>query len=315
FVPLLTAAAEKRDALLSGAAGLCTPLLTPGEQVPDTLVESEFPLLHGLHWLAANAAERAPLLLVVDDAHWADPPSLRFLLSRRQGLAELAIAMLITERPEEAGVQGTLTGRIAGHELATVVQLQPLSGQAVARLVRLEVDCADEELCAGLAAASGGNPFYVRQLVAVLSAGQGADGAALDGEPVGRTIQARIARLHRPARRLASAAAVLGDGAPLERAAKLSGLKADEAAKAADALAAATLLEPGAPLSFVHPIVREAVYDDLPAAQRARSHARAAGLLRDAGADAELIASHLVEAHRTAGRLALPALGHAPRQA
>src|SRR5262245_12374164 len=97
FVPLLTAAAEERDALLSGAAGLCTPLLTPGEQVPDTLVESEFPLLHGLHWLAANAAERAPLLLVVDDAHWADPPSLRFLLYLLQRLDELPIAMLITE--------------------------------------------------------------------------------------------------------------------------------------------------------------------------------------------------------------------------
>jgi DNA-binding CsgD family transcriptional regulator len=318
FEPMLAVADQERDALMSGAAALSEPLFKAGEDASLTGDESEFPLLHGLHWLAANASERAPLLLVVDDAHWADPPSLRFLLYLLQRLDELPIAMLVTGRPRQPGPQGRLIAQIAGHELATVIPLQPLSDAGVARLVRIELDSADDELCASCAAATGGNPFYVQELTTALVAAGGAaagEAVALRGEPVSRTILGRIANLAPPATRLAPAAAVLGDGAPLERAAELGGLEVDEAAAAADALAGAAVLEPGAPLTFVHPIVREAVYADMPEAGRARAHARAAELLRDSGADAELIASHLVEAHGAAGDWAVPALRGAAARA
>jgi DNA-binding CsgD family transcriptional regulator len=310
FEPLL-AGEEESATLMSGAAALCAPLFTAGERAPGADGESEFPLLHGLHWLAANAAERAPLLLVVDDAHWADPPSLRFLAYLLQRLDELPIAMLVAMRPEQPDPQGRLIDRIAAHELAFVVPLQPLSEDGVASLVRLRLDDADDEICASVAAATGGNPFYVHELTTALVAADGTAGGvaeALRGEQASRTILERIARLAPPATQLAPAAAVLGDGAPLERAAELSGLEVDEAAAAADALAGAAVLESGAPLTFVHPIVREAVYADMPDAGRARAHARAAELLRDAGADSELIASHLVEAHGAAGDWAVPAL-------
>jgi DNA-binding CsgD family transcriptional regulator len=318
FEPLLTGAGQERDALMSGAAALSEPLFAAGEGRSDASGESEFPLLHGLHWLTANASERAPLLLVVDDAHWADPPSLRFLIYLLQRLDELPVAMLVTARPRQPGPQGRLTAQIAGHQLATVFPLQPLSEDGVAQLVRLEVDGADDELCAACAAATGGNPFYVQELAAALAAaGSKAAGEAeaLRGEPVSRTILGRIARLAPPAAELASAVAVLGDGAPLERAAELSGLEADVAAAAADELAGAAVFEAGAPLSFVHPIVREVVYEDIPDARRALAHARAAELLRGAGADAELIASQLVEAHGAAGDWAVPALRAAATKA
>ncbi len=318
FEPLLAVADEERDALMSGAAALCEPLFTAAEGPPGTGGESEFPLLHGLHWLAANASERAPLLIAVDDAHWADPPSLRFLIYLLQRLDELPIALLVTSRPGQPDPQGRLMARIAGHELATAVPLQPLSDDGVARLVRLELDGADDELCAACAAATGGNPFYVRELVGALAAeGTPAsrEAAALRETPASKTILERIARLAPPATALASSVAVLGDGAPLERAAELSGLEADEAARAADALAGAAVLEAGPSLAFVHPIVREAVYADLPDAQRARAHARAAELLREAGADAELIASHLVEARGASGEWAVPALRAAAARA
>ncbi len=315
FEPLL--AAGDRSALMSGAAALCGPLFDFGEEMPR-VGESEFPLLHGLHWLAANASERTPLLLAVDDAHWADPPSLRFLVYLLQRLDELPIAMLVTMRPRQPDPQGRLINRIAAHELASVIQLAPLSEDGVAHLVRLVLDGADDELCAACAAAAGGNPFYLRELTAALAAVEGestADVAALRGEPASRTILGRIAALGQPASRLAAAAAVLGDGAPLEHAAELSGLEPDEAARGADALAGAAILEPGAPLTFVHPIVREAVYGDVPDAQRARDHAQAAELLRDSRADAELIASHLIEAHGAVGDWAVPALRGAAKRA
>ncbi len=318
FEPLLAGAEEERDALMSGAAALSEPLFAAGEGGSGAGGESEFPLLHGLHWLTANASERAPLLLVVDDAHWADPPSLRFLIYLLQRLDELPIAMLVTARPRQPGPQGRLTAQIAGHELATVFPLEPLSEDGVAQLVRLEVEGADDELCAACAAATGGNPFYVQELAAALAAaGSEAAGEAeaLRGEPVSRTILGRIARLAPAAAELASAVAVLGDGAPLERAAELGGLEAGVAATAADELAGAAVFEAGAPLSFVHPIVREVVYGDIPEARRALAHARAAELLRDAGADAELIASQLVEAHGAAGDWAVPALRAAAMRA
>ena len=255
FEPLLAGAGDERDALMSGAAALSEPLFAAGEGASGAGGESEFPLLHGLHWLTANASERAPLLLVVDDAHWADPPSLRFLIYLLQRLDELPIAMLVTARPRQPGPQGGLTAQIAGHELATVFPLQPLSEDGVAQLVRLEVEGADDELCAACAVATGGNPFYVQELAAALAAaGSEAAGEAeaLRGEPVSRTILGRIARLAPSAGELASAVAVLGDGAPLERAAELGGLEAEVAAAAADELAGAAVFEAGAPCpSFI----------------------------------------------------------------
>src|SRR5207248_10506649 len=79
---------EERDALLADAAGLAAPALglgAGGASAP----EASFSTLHGLYWLTMSIARRAPLLLVVDDVHWADAPSLRFLaflVPRLEGL-------------------------------------------------------------------------------------------------------------------------------------------------------------------------------------------------------------------------------------
>jgi DNA-binding CsgD family transcriptional regulator len=312
FEPLLVAAGADRDALMAGPAALCEPLFTAAtDGTPHRPAESEFPLLHGLHWLTANAAERDPLLLVVDDAHWADPPSLRFLLYLLQRLDELPVAAVVTARPEGPEEQARLVRRIARHQHATVHPLGPLSAAAVATLVRAQLGAdADDDLCAACAAASGGNPFYLGELLAALGANHSsaADIAALSPDSASAAVLARVAALPDPASAVASAAAVLGDGAPLERAAALAGVDFDQAAEAADALAGAAVLERGAHLSFVHPIVREAVYSAVPEASRARAHARAAELLHESGADAELVALHLGNAGGAAGEWAVSAL-------
>ncbi|HEX4805241.1 MAG TPA: helix-turn-helix transcriptional regulator, partial [Conexibacter sp.] len=108
---------------------------------------------------------------------------------------------------------------------------------------------------------------------------------------------ARIRRLSPGAPALAHAVAVLGDGAPLAQAAAIAGLDAGDAATAADELAGADVLHPAPELGFVHPIVRQAVYLEIPAAERGRLHLAAAELLRaSGGADAgERAAAHLLQ--------------------
>ena len=141
-------------------------------------------------------------------------------------------------------------------------------------------------------------------------------GRATTGRTPRRAPCSRVSRpCPSPAPDLASAVAVLGSGAPLERAAALAGIGADDAAGAADALAGVAILEPGSPLTFVHPLIREAIYTHLPQAQRERAHARAAELLRDAGADPEQVATHLVESRGAAPDWSGAALAEAAARA
>ena len=74
-----SSAPEERGRLLSGAAGLAAPLFSPDPAQGIVANESGHGLIHGLFWLVTNLASPEGLLLVIDDAHWADRASLRFL--------------------------------------------------------------------------------------------------------------------------------------------------------------------------------------------------------------------------------------------
>src|SRR6185436_14473920 len=117
--------AAERGRLLAGAAAHSAPLFgsaPAAEGIPDE--EQSFALFHGLHWLTANLAERAPLVLAVDDAHWADLPSLRFLHYLLQRLDELPVALVVAARPERE----RRPGRLARHHGAAAGPAQPARG-------------------------------------------------------------------------------------------------------------------------------------------------------------------------------------------
>ena len=80
--PLVAASPPERAELLAGAAGPATRLFglaAAEDDAADALLDPSFAILHGLYWLSANLGRRSPLLLCVDDVHWADQASLRFL--------------------------------------------------------------------------------------------------------------------------------------------------------------------------------------------------------------------------------------------
>jgi predicted ATPase len=82
---LATAEACEREALLAGPAGAVGPLLFGG-LADASAFDTSFAMLHGLYWLALNLADERPLLIAVDDVHWADAPSLRWLATWLHGL-------------------------------------------------------------------------------------------------------------------------------------------------------------------------------------------------------------------------------------
>lgn len=110
---LLEPALEDLDALerrtvLEGAAGLAAPLVASRAPDAPPPAPQDVSLIHGLYWLAANLADRRPLLLAVDDADRADLPSLRLCLYLAQSIDELPIALLLTSRPDPPDPPGRL---------------------------------------------------------------------------------------------------------------------------------------------------------------------------------------------------------------
>ena len=293
--PLVEASELERADLLQGAAGVAAGMIgLPGapaaDAPPSAGVDPSFAILHGLYWLCANLAGAGPLCLIVDDAHWADAASLRYLAFLLTRLEELDIALVVATRPPEARTDAELLTAVTTDSSAEVVRLAPLSRPAVAELLGAGLGRApDPDVVDTSLRVTRGMPFLVRELAEALREGS----SGRDVEALGRSVHLRLFRLPEPAARLARALAVL-EQSDLLLAARLAGLEELEAAEAVDLLAAMGILEPGRPLTFVHPIVRDGIYSELSSAQRVQGHRRAAELLAEQpGAEAR-VAEHLL---------------------
>ncbi len=297
FEPLIRRGRQRGRGVLAGDAHMAEPVFQSPADEGARAPEPGYGILHGLYWLTVNLAEQGPVLLALDDVQWADPDSLRYLsfLSRR--LDGVPALVAITTRPAEPGSDPARLRELAQDPATTVIDLAPLSRAAVVEIIRPYVgDDAGERFGAACHEATGGNPFLLGELLREIApGGMSADRiGALGPERVAEAVEARIERAGDQAPELARAVAVLGDGTELRRAAQLAGIDASEAAPIADALATADILEQERPLRFLHPIVRNAVYGRMLAAERNRWHARAAALLADAGEPAEAIALHVL---------------------
>ena len=315
--PLVEASELERADLLHDAAGVAAGLLAlpgaapPADGPPSSGVDPSFAILHGLYWLCANLAAVGPLCLVVDDAHWADAASLRYLAFLLTRLEELDAALVVATRPREAGSDAELLRAVTTDSSADVIRLAPLTRGAVVQLLEAGLGRApDPDVVDTCLRVTHGTPFLVRELVTALSE----EGAGSGVETVGRSVRLRLLRLPEHPGRLARALAVL-ERSDLLQAARLAGLEELEAADAADLLTTAGILEPGRPLTFVHPLVRDGVYSELSSAERALGHRRAAELLAEQpGADAP-VAQHLLASEPAGDRWVVERLVAAARAA
>jgi DNA-binding CsgD family transcriptional regulator len=314
FSPAIGMPSEDREELLAGAAGLSAPALGLSAGADEDA-------LHGLYWLTTNLAHETPLLIAVDDAHWGDHPSLRYLAYMAERVSDLKVLLVVCVRAGESD-QPPLRDLTAGAE-SHVLELRELSAPASAELVRNMMGLrASDGFCASCHEATNGNPFLLSELVAQLRRERvdprSADPAAVAGvtpPAVARSLLLRLSRLGPSAVELANALALLGTSAELRLVARVAGLDGSEAARAADVLAAAGILTPGTPLEFIHPIVREVIYEELPRHDRRRRHGAAARVLAEAGAGPEIVAAQLLEAEPEGDEWAVARLEDAARHA
>jgi len=155
---------DERAVLFSGSAGAAKALLMPGASGRKQ-EDTSFAVVHGLYWLVVNLATRRSVLLAVDDAHWGDDASLRWLAYLAARLDGIEASLVVSLRPHEPRSQGRPLQAVRAAANATV-RPSLLSEQAVAAIAQKMLGIAVEgDVCASIHRATGGNPFYVLELV------------------------------------------------------------------------------------------------------------------------------------------------------
>lgn len=260
----------------------------------------------GLDWVVTQlAVQQKPLVVVVDDAHWADPESLSWLTSFSVRLGEMPLLLVLAYRPKELPDHTPAFGDLVEGRSVRPVELRTLTPEAVAGLVHDALGPkADPPFCREVWAVTGGNPYEVVELIAKAQ--------DRDIEPVeesaallrdlgaaarGKGLVSRLERLGSSVTRFAWAAAVLGTEIEARLAASLAGMGPAEAADCADQLRENRILTGTERLEFVHPLIATAVYRAIPAATRTAMHGQAAWLSADAGKGVAVSARHLLEVH------------------
>jgi tetratricopeptide (TPR) repeat protein len=314
--------AAGRRSVLSGAASPARPVVWPSGATQRAVSVDPAAVMHGLFWFVVNLVERAPLMLTVDDAHWADPPSLRFLAYLARRRADLPLMLVAATRPREPSGHEELVSALGTDAAGDVLVPAPLSERAVGHLLAERFGgVVPREFVAACHASTGGNPFLVVELLATLmddGVAPTVDNAERVGQigpqTVSRAVLARVARIGSEAAALTEAVAVFGRS-ELRHVAMLCGLEQDVAARTSDALAEIGVLRSTRPLQFVHPLVHAAVYEAIPPGRRALMHAAAARLRATDGADPDHVGLHLLNADPAGDEWVVEALRKAPTAA
>lgn len=298
------------------AQGASEPPARPGGAGVD-----RYRLHRAVSALLELLAEGRPVLLAVDDLHWADPASVELLLYllRRPPGAPVFVAAASRSRQLAPKTASTLQ-QIQRDSRGALIELSPLTPAEARTLFPSEVSAT---LADRIYRDSAGNPFYLEELIRAAQRGEEAavESPGAETERVPSTVTAVIAgelgRLSRGAREYIQAASVLGDPFEPEIAGEIIAMSDSEALAAVDELVDRDLVQlastPGA-FSFRHPIVRQAVYEAAKSGWRRTAHARAASVLAARGASAAARAPHVERSARHGDVTAIAVLteaGHA----
>ncbi len=268
-----------------------------GADVPAVLAEQ-------LLALVAEQCAVRPVILVVDDLQWADPASIA--LWRRLARSARQLPLLLVGLMRPAPQRPELLALRRAVDSQARVQLGGLTGAAVAELVAALAGGRPDEGLLRLAGGAAGNPLYLTELVAALTRSSKvaiADTgiATLTDAAAPRSLSAAIADrldfVSRPVREMLRAAALLGtEFAVPDLAVVLARSVTDLGPLVDQACAVGVLAESGPGLRFRHPLIRAALYEEMPAAVRAAWHRDAGRALAGTGASVDRVARQLLQA-------------------
>jgi DNA-binding CsgD family transcriptional regulator len=301
FEPVLQSATQaERRRLLSGAAAQARRVFEPDDE-DDT--DAELATLHGLFWLTANLCEQ-PTVIVVDDLHWADTASVRFLAYLQPRLPSLQLLALTAIRTGEQTENELLLARLAADPDTRVLRPAELSAEATERLLaqRLGQEC-QPAFAKATYRATNGNPLLVHALAGALSdervepLDRYADQVlAIGHRAVARLVALRLAGLPKDTLGVARALAVLGQDIDVGLLTAQTGTDALTTAESLTTLQRMGLVEATTEkAAYVHPLVAAAVYADIGVRDLAAAHAKAADVLDRAGAPPEQVGAHLLK--------------------
>ncbi|MBE3014803.1 AAA family ATPase [Microbispora sp. NEAU-D428] len=310
---LIRADEAERERLLSGAASEVRPLFEPTGR--GGAPRSEMAVFHGLFWLTANLCDIGPVLLAVDDLHWADEASLRSLAYLQLRLDDVGLVVVAGTRPSDPLAARDLLDVLLTHPECRTLWPKPLSVQATgAVLEEILGHTPNPQLVSACHAATVGTPLLLMEMGRALrreqSGSRDLENMRIDdvgGKAIARRVSVELVRLSKAGRRIAETVAILGRQADLGRLATLAQLEPETVHRGISELDDAHILRraPGqrAAVEFVHPLVRSAVYEQMDPSDRAGRHLEAAELLIQEGRRPEEPAIHLLA-------LPFPAAGH-----
>ncbi len=253
-----------------------------------------FRLFDAVTAVLRSATEDRPLLIVLDDLQWADTPSLLLLEFVARHLASARLVVVGTYRDADLTPLHSLR-RIAG-DLASACHRVPLLGLDVDDVASFLAPVLDEDLDEALIRSvhhrTGGNPFFLREVVLELARRGDRRGATVGGivpESVREAITRRLALLSDAARAILEAAAVIGDEVGADVLAQVITCELDVAVELLGEAVAGGLLTvvAGDRYAFAHDLLREVLYEALDARRRGELHHRAATALESRRASDE----------------------------
>jgi ATP/maltotriose-dependent transcriptional regulator MalT len=264
-----------------------------------------------------------PLVLALDDVHWADSASVELLgaLLRRPPAASVLVALAVRPRQAPERLSAAL-GRAHREGALTRIELGALTAEEVRELLEERIDVTR---VAGLYQECGGNPFYLEQVARSLGRPGGsalAPGMSLTGVEVPRAVAASLAEelssLSDGGRLVLEGAAVAGDPFEPELAAAAAAVSEPAAMDAVDELLQVDLIrttDVPRRFRFRHPLVRRAVYEGTPGGWRLGAHERCATALGARGATVAARAHHVERSARQGDVAAVAVLREAGESA
>ncbi|MEV6874045.1 AAA family ATPase [Amycolatopsis sp. NPDC051128] len=244
--------------------------------------------LERFYRIVRDAAGQGPLFLGIDNVHLADVWSMRCLAYLRNRVLDLPVMIVLTSQTGHPPHSEVALLEMAGSTPATIT-LNGLGDAAAAEILGL----APGELASACREATGGNPYLLQALRPRLL--PGADPHELGSSLVGQVLHTRMQEFpHAPA--ILNAAAILGEDAGFDLLAQLAGVDELDALQAIDTMVRLHVLNNSNRPTLTYSFVRNSLLKDMPQTTRAVSHARAAKLLSEAGAPAERVADHLLDA-------------------